>query len=118
MLPRRLERLPATRVAEDAVIHEANTARSRLLGLALLHDRELPSGHALCVLRCRSVHTFGMRFPIDVAFVDDRARVVRVERSVPPRRVLVERRAFAVVESRAGEIERFLPRGPRAPSVG
>jgi uncharacterized membrane protein (UPF0127 family) len=112
MLPRRLERLPRTVLADDAVIHQANTLATRLLGLAFL--RELPSGHALFIPSCRSIHTFGMRFPIDVAFVDEHAMTIRIERSVPPRRVLICRSAFAVVESRAGEIARFLGRGPRS----
>jgi uncharacterized membrane protein (UPF0127 family) len=111
--------LPTTVLAADAVVHEATTVASRLFGLAFL--RELPSGHALLITDCRSVHTFGMRFPIDVAFVDDRGAPIRIARAVPPRRVLVERRAFAVIEARAGEIARFVGRGPRTaagPSVG
>jgi uncharacterized membrane protein (UPF0127 family) len=114
MIPRRLERLPRWVLDGDAVVHEASTFASRLLGLAWLHD--LPSGHALFIPECRSVHTFGMRFPIDVAFIDEWARPLRIERSVPPRRVLVCRGAFAVLETRAGEIARFVARGPR--SVG
>ena len=109
MLPRRLEGLPCSRLADDAVVHEARSMRARLLGLGLL--AELPSGHALLIPDCRSVHTFGMRFAIDVAFLDDRGRPIRVERGVPPRRVLACRRAFAVLETRAGEIERFVGRG-------
>jgi uncharacterized protein len=114
MLPRRLERLPATIVAENAVLHEATSPAGRLLGLAFL--RELPSGHALFLPDCRSVHTFGMRFPIDVAFVGADALTIRIAHSVPPRRVLIEREALAVVEARAGEIRRFVGRGLR--SVG
>src|SRR3954447_16795519 len=109
MLPRRVERLPRVVLSEDATIHRATTFASRLLGLALLAD--IPEGHALFIADTRSVHTFGMRFPIDVAFLDAEGRAVRIDRSVPRRRVLVERRAFAVVESRAGEIERFVGRG-------
>ena len=105
MLPRRLERLPRVTLSDEAVLHEANTVAARLLGLAFL--RTLPAGHALFIPDCRSVHTFGMRFPIDVAFLDERGRAIRVERGVGPRRVLTCRRAFAVVEARAGEIERF-----------
>src|SRR4051812_34920075 len=112
MLTRRLERLPAVRMGDDAVIHEASTVASRLLGLALL--RRLPSGHALLIADCRSVHTFGMRFPIDIAFLDERGRAVRVERAVPPWRVLVCREAFAVIESPAGEIDRYTGKGGAA----
>ena len=105
MLPRRLERLPLVTLSDRAVLHEANSFWSRLLGLAFLRD--LPTGHALFIPDCRSVHTFGMRFAIDVAFLDERGRVIRVERAVERRRVLRCRGAFAVVEARAGEIERF-----------
>jgi uncharacterized membrane protein (UPF0127 family) len=109
MLPRRLQRLPRFAVTSDAVIHEANTLPSRLLGLAWL--RGVPAGHALLIPDCRSVHTFGMRFAIDVAFLDDRGRPIRVERSVPRRRLLVCRGAFAVLEAAAGEIDRYVSEG-------
>src|SRR3954451_8311393 len=109
MLPRRLERLPRFAIDEDAVIHEANTLGARLLGLAFLGS--LPSGHALLIPDCRSVHTFGMRLPIDVAFLDERGRTVRVERGVARRRVLVCRGAFAVIEASIGEIGRYVGQG-------
>lgn len=106
MLARRLERLPRLAIADEAVIHEATTLRSRLLGLALLRDP--PSGHALLIPHCHSVHTFGMRFAIDVAFLDERGRALRVELSVRARRMLVCRAAFAVIETPAGEIDRYV----------
>jgi uncharacterized protein len=112
MVPRRLDRLPAFRVSDDAVIHEASTFASRLLGLALL--RRIPSGHALLIPDCRSVHTFGMRCPIDVAFLDERGRAIRVVRALPPWRVLACRDAFAVIEAPAGEIERYTEKGGAA----
>jgi uncharacterized membrane protein (UPF0127 family) len=111
-LPRRLERLPSRRVGRGGVVHEATTARARLLGLAFL--RELPRGHALLIAHCRSVHTFGMRFPIDVLFVDENGSVLRVARDTPPRRILYCRRAFAVLETRAGEAGLFSPLSPPA----
>jgi uncharacterized membrane protein (UPF0127 family) len=107
MLPRRLQRLPRFAVTSDAVIHEANTLPSRLLGLAWL--RGIPAGHALLIPDCRSVHTFGMRFPIDVVFLDERGRALRIERGVKRRRVLVCRGAFAVLELPS----RPRPRGAR-----
>jgi uncharacterized protein len=84
----------------------ARSPRARLLGLAL--RREAPRGYALVLPRCRSVHTFGMRFAIDVVFLDRLGRVVRIARSVPPGRVLRERRAATVVETRPGEGEMIL----------
>jgi uncharacterized protein len=103
----RLERLQSRVLAGGATVHEATTIRSRLLGLALL--RELPRGHALLIRHCRSVHTFGMRFPIDIVFLDERGAVLRVDRQVPRRRVRACRRAFAVLETRAGEAGVFTP---------
>jgi uncharacterized membrane protein (UPF0127 family) len=96
-------------------VHEATTTRARLLGLAFL--RELPPGHALLIPGCRSVHTFGMRFVLDVVFLDDHGAVLRVERGVGPRRVLYCRGAFAVLETRAGEAGLFSPLSrPAAPA--
>jgi uncharacterized membrane protein (UPF0127 family) len=106
MLPRRLERLPRFAVTGESVIHEAHTLASRLLGLALM--RSMPPAHALLIPDCRSVHTFGMRFRIDVAFLDEAGRAIRIERSVGAGRVLVCRRAFAVIEAPAGEIDRYV----------
>jgi uncharacterized membrane protein (UPF0127 family) len=106
-MPRRLERLPSRRMRRGGVVHEATTARTRLLGLAFL--RELPPGHALLIPGCRSVHTFGVRFAIDIVFLDENGAAVRVERAVGPRRVLCCRRAFAVLETRAGEAALFSP---------
>jgi uncharacterized membrane protein (UPF0127 family) len=106
VVPRRLQKLPGRQLRSGATVHEATTFASRLLGLALLGG--LPSGHGLLIPRCRSVHTFGMRFRLDVAFLDDRGRAIRVELDVPSRRVLFCRAAFAVLETRAGDVELFV----------
>lgn len=81
----------------------AVTLLSRLLGLALL--RPARAGEGLLIPRCRSVHTFGMRFPIHVVFVDRDLVPVSVCGSVPPNRVLREPRASAVVELPVARIE-------------
>src|SRR3954471_21533529 len=117
MLPRRLQRLPSRVLDDGLVVHEATTLRARLLGLAWL--RSVPPGHALLIPDCRSVHTFGMRFPLDVVFLDSRGRALRVVREVGRRRVLVCRGAFAVLErpsagSRPGQGPPAGP-GPREP---
>jgi uncharacterized membrane protein (UPF0127 family) len=54
----------------------------RLIGL--IGRRSLGAGVALEIPRCRSVHTFGMRFPLDLVWLDGSRRVVRVDRAVPP----------------------------------
>jgi uncharacterized membrane protein (UPF0127 family) len=70
--------------------------RARLLGLAAL-DREV-AGSGLLIPRCSSVHTFGMRFALDIVFLDERWRPLAARRAVPPRRVFSERAAAAVLE--------------------
>jgi uncharacterized membrane protein (UPF0127 family) len=73
--------------------------RARLIGLTLRRAADEP----LLIPRCRSVHTAGMRFAIDVVFLDARGRVVRVAPAVRPWRLVSCRRAVAVVETAAGE---------------
>ncbi len=70
--------------------------RSRLLGLALL-GRER-AGPGLLIPHCRSVHTLGMRFPIDVVFLDDAGREIRRLEAVGPCRAAFEPGAAAVLE--------------------
>jgi uncharacterized protein len=79
---------------------EVRTARGlgRLIGLALRRDR----GVALLLPRCRSVHTFGMRFALDLVWLDGAGEVVRVDRGVPPWRVRSCRCARSVLEVSAG----------------
>jgi uncharacterized membrane protein (UPF0127 family) len=68
----------------------------RLLGLAFL-PRER-AGPGLLIPRCRSVHTFGMRFPLDLVFLDAAGREIRRCPAVPPGRVVSEAGAEAVLE--------------------
>ena len=73
------------------------TGPRRLVGL--IGRRSLPSGTALEIPRCRSVHTFGMRFALDLVWLDAERRVVRIDRAVPPRRVRSCRQARSVLEA-------------------
>jgi uncharacterized protein len=111
MLHSRLARLPARQLAPDAVVLEARSVPSRLLGLARLGARELPAGHALLIRPCTSIHTFGMRFPLDVAFADADGTVLRVIRDLSSRQVTRCPAAAVALEAHAGELSRFLEGG-------
>lgn len=100
MLPPRLQRLPIGELPGGLYVAEARSPRARLLGLALLD--ELPSNVALLLPRCSSVHTFGMRFALDIVFLDRLGRVLRFEAEVAPRRIVSCPGAVAVVEANAG----------------
>jgi uncharacterized protein len=88
----------------------ADDFRSRLFGLSR-RDRS-GAGPGLLLPRCSSVHTFGMRFELDVFFLDRSGRVIEARRRVPPRRVLWCRGASAVLEVPAGEGGEFGVPGP------
>jgi uncharacterized protein len=81
--------------------------RSRLLGLSR-RERE-SAGPGLLIPHCASVHTFGMRFELDLYFLDAAGQVLSVRRGVPPRRVCWCRAASAVLEVPAGEGESSPP---------
>lgn len=70
--------------------------RTRLRGLAWRGRAD--AGPGLLIPRCSSVHTFGMRFELDLYFLDAEGRVIAVKRRVPPRRVVWKRGACAVLE--------------------
>ena len=93
--PRRLRGLSRVYVLGRSV-PVARGARSRLLGLALLRLER--AGEGLLIPRCRSVHTFGMRFPLDLVFLGPDGRVLLMRRAVQPGRLLVCRGAAAVLE--------------------
>ena len=109
MLSDRLDLLPRHALAGGLTVFEANGWRARLLGLALLDA--LPHEHALLIRRCRSVHTFGMRFPLDLVFLDGSGAIVRLVSGTAQRRGFGARAAHAVLETRAGQAERFIEAG-------
>jgi hypothetical protein len=62
---------------------------------------------AMLLPRTRSVHTIGMRFPIDVAFCDKDMVVLDVVRLRPWRFCRPRRRGRSVIEAQAGAFERW-----------
>jgi uncharacterized protein len=74
---------------------------SRLCGLQF--RRPLPPGSALLLTPCSSVHTFFMRFPVDLVMLDGGLHVLEVRRQVLPWRLVFPARAtWAVLEMTAG----------------
>jgi uncharacterized protein len=105
----RLDRLPR-RAVLGREVPVATGLCARLLGLAFL-GRER-AGAGLLIPRCSSVHTFGMRFPLDLFFLDERGAVLSVHRNVRPRRLARHRHAAAVLELPAGQGGEFAPAPP------
>lgn len=92
-------------LADGSTIRVAGDRRARLRGLTGL-DR-LADDQALLIERCRSVHTAGMRFALDLLWLDAAGAVIRLDANVRPRRLRTCARARAVIETNAGCGERF-----------
>lgn len=86
-----------------ASAERATTRRERRRGL--LGRGEMQG--ALVLDRTRCVHTFGMRFSIDVAHVDAAGRVLRIAHLAPNRVGAYVRNAAWMVEAQAGAFERW-----------
>jgi uncharacterized membrane protein (UPF0127 family) len=105
ILPERLRGLERRELESGLTLLVASTASARRRGLAGLD--ELPAGHALLLEPCRSIQTIGMRFALDVVWLDAKGAAIRLDSAVAPRRMRTCLRASAVIECNAGEGERF-----------
>ncbi|MBX3040766.1 MAG: DUF192 domain-containing protein [Bdellovibrionaceae bacterium] len=77
-------------------------------GKGLLGRMTLPANEALWILRCNSIHTFFMMFPIDCVFVNRNLEVKALRRNVVPwRMVFPIWGASSVIEMAAGSIDRL-----------
>lgn len=83
----------------------------RLVGL--LTNAGLPRGQALWFPHCNAIHSWGMRFALDVVGLDAQLRLVAVHRNIQPGRILTLRAASSLIECEAGlpfPIEHWLGR--------
>jgi uncharacterized membrane protein (UPF0127 family) len=77
----------------------AGTHWSRFRGLMGTEAASFPAGQGLWIVPCHGVHTFAMRFPIDVIYLDGDKVVVHIEENLKPWRVApVRLRAASVLE--------------------
>src|SRR3954447_21258135 len=97
----------AVRAGERVICERCDLAdrpHTRLRGL--LGRSDLPAGQGLWLRPSPSIHTWFMRFPIDVVFLDGEQRVLDVIGELGPWRMAARRGARAVVELASGEAER------------
>jgi hypothetical protein len=88
----------------DTVLAEAaelaDTSAKRRTGL--LKRQGLAPGEGLWIVPCESVHTFFMKFPIDLIYLDKRRKVKKVRHAVPAWRLSACLLAHSVLELPAG----------------
>ena len=83
----------------------ADTSRARRVGL--LGQAALKPGEGLWIYPSQAIHTFWMRFPIDIAFLDRRLRVKRVYHRLSPFRLTRPVwKAHSVLELASGVLAR------------
>lgn len=91
------------RVVADCLT-TAFDSQSRRKGL--LKQNSMAEGSALIIAPSNAIHTFFMRFAIDVAFVSKDGRVLKTKTAMPAWRMAASLKAFAVVECPAGTLAR------------
>jgi hypothetical protein len=91
--------------AQIAVAEVADTSISRMIGL--LGRAGLEAGTGMVLKPCNMIHTWFMRFPIDVLFVSDDGMIVRaIEALRPFRMAWGGRRASQTIELPVGTLAR------------
>jgi uncharacterized protein len=110
-LEKRFEGLPVAEYGDGLLVIRARTHRARRKGLSRLDA--LDPDHALYVTQCAAVHTFGMRFAVDLIWLRTNGTTVRIDRDVVPWRMRFCSSARSVVQTVAGRADAF-----RAAGVG
>ena len=86
-------------VLGDAIDVADSSAKRRT---GLLKHTGLAPGEGLWIVPCESVHTFFMKFAIDLVYVDRKHRVRKVRHAVPPWRMSACLAAHSIIELPAG----------------
>ncbi|HUB52187.1 MAG TPA: DUF192 domain-containing protein [Terracidiphilus sp.] len=102
---RRMRAVNTTRgsiVASSLEVADSGASRNK----GLLGRDGLAPGGGLWIVPCQSVHTFFMRFPIDLVYIDSRKRVRKVKSAVGPGRISFCLTAQSIIELPAGTVLR------------
>ncbi|MDK2821778.1 MAG: uncharacterized protein PWP31_1743 [Clostridia bacterium] len=85
-------------------IKVANTFVSRLKGL--LGYKNLQEGEGLVLFPCSAIHCYGMKFKIDVLFLDENKKVIGIKKGLGPGSTASIKKAKYVVELKEGAINK------------
>ena len=93
-----------TELAHSLEVAKSSARRSK----GLLGRRGLALGEGLWIVPCEAVHTFGMKFSIDLVYLDRKHRVRKIRHSVPPWRLSACLVAHSILELPAGTLRKTL----------
>lgn len=100
-----VHRIINTRSGKLVANHVLTAFDSESRRRGLLAHSELPASTALIIAPTNAIHTFFMKFAIDIVFVSKDGRVVKIRSRVPAWRMTASLRAYAVLELAAGSLE-------------
>ena len=83
---------------------------TRLRGLLARPPLAKDGSQALLIRPCASVHTFGMRYPLDLVYLDGNGVIVGLREQLLPWRMSACLQAAATVEFHAGALAHLRPR--------
>lgn len=90
-----------TELASSVELADTSARRSK----GLLGRNGLEPGEGLWIVPCESVHTFGMRFAIDLVYLDRQHRIRKIRRNVVPWRLSACLTAHSVIELASGAVQ-------------
>lgn len=88
-------------------------AKDMLLRIkGLMFSEELPDCDGLLIVPCNSIHTFFMRYPLDIIFLDKNFKVIKIIYDLSPWRMTwMYLRSHQVLEMKAGTLSKNLSPG-------
>jgi uncharacterized membrane protein (UPF0127 family) len=90
-----------TEIGDKVEVADTGPRRNKgLLGIS-----GLGPGEGLWIVPCEAVHTFAMKFALDLIYLDRQKRVVKVRSNVRPGRISGSMRAHSVIELPVGVIQ-------------
>ncbi|WP_457577939.1 DUF192 domain-containing protein [Desulfomarina sp.] len=92
----------SSRIPLFSHINRTESCFERIRGL--LGTASLEEGHGLLIKPCNSIHTFFMKIPIDVLFLDREDKVIRIKSHMKPGRLSTCLQASSVLELMAGQV--------------
>ncbi|MBT3236054.1 MAG: DUF192 domain-containing protein [Bdellovibrionales bacterium] len=97
-------KIASKEIALGKSVVEANTIASRMIGL--LGTSSMNDFDGLLITKCNSIHTFFMKYDIDVIFLDSGNRIIQIIRSIKPWRITrIYFRASKVLELSGGTLD-------------
>lgn len=93
-----------TIISENVMV--ANTYFKRLKGL--MFTKKLPDENALHIIPCNEIHTFNMKYSIDVLYLDKNDNILYIDEDMKPGRIGKRiKNAVSVLELPSGKVKKF-----------